>query len=145
MKRFAWLWGALLGAVLSPSLMVGSYMATRQFLIGAPLVHWSLSVLLPALSMIMRQYAGWGGALGCCGVMLWTGQRSSKGIGLGTMGYVLWQFWKAWDSFFIGSVNFQRMVRYLSLATCIPLVLATLLLVFFALLMRSSPPSETKS
>jgi hypothetical protein len=55
-KRFAWLWGALLGAVLLPSLMVGSYMATRQVLIGATLVSWSRSVLLPALSMVKSQY-----------------------------------------------------------------------------------------
>jgi hypothetical protein len=149
MKRFAWLWGALLGVVLLPLLVIACYYVIARVLPVPPRATiglFSLSSLLQVLLHIAAHDGVWYGGLGCCGAMLWVGNRSLKWrllstlVGTGTMSYVLWNFWGFWRS------STPKNSSYLPfyVATIAPVTFASLLLVFFALLMRSSPTAATK-
>lgn len=158
MKRFAWLWGTLLGAVLFPLLMVAcSYIVSnylpRPVVVGTTISvgPFSPSIFWSYLSKITREFGLWSGGLSYCGVLLWTGKRSLKwrllsmGVGTGTVSYLVWKLWKYGHAFSLGRADLDSWVHYVYVATLAPLLLAALLLVFLALLMRSSPTSSTKS
>ncbi|BCM88424.1 hypothetical protein IAD21_00255 [Abditibacteriota bacterium] len=147
MKRFAWLWGALLGAVLFPVLMVACNDIVASHLplpSGATLSPANLPSLLQGVSIITRHYGGWGAGVGCCGAMLWIGNRSLKwrllsiGVGIGAVSYLFWQLWTNWHLYSIGSINPTMWAQCVYAATSAPLILGALLLLFFALLLRSS-------
>jgi hypothetical protein len=150
MKRFAWLWGTLLGAILLPVLMTAcsygaaSYLAFSSGVITKPSNLFSLLYGLSTSTIYSRV---WDGALGCCGAMLWTGHRSlswrllSIGVGIGATAYPLRDLWKYWHwPYGTGIGDPYRWLRLVYVANCTPLALASLLLLFFAILLRSPRP-----
>jgi hypothetical protein len=155
MKRFAWLWGALLGFVLFPLLMIACTYIVSNYLprpapVGTTIIVAppSSSILLPYLSKIARDFGMWSAGLGCCGAMLWTGKRSlqwrllSTLVATGTVSFLWWDYQHLYS---IGRADLDRWIRYVHGATLAPLLLGALLLAFLALVMRSSPISPTES
>jgi hypothetical protein len=154
LKRFAWLWGALLGAVLFPAMMEVCYYCFENYLphprrlFPTPLISFSTAVHY--LPTIVRIFGPWGAGVGCCGAMLRTGHRSLKwrllsiGVATGTMGYLLRALWNYFQTFTVGQSDYNIWTRCVYTAAFAPLLLGASLLLFFALLMRSSPTSATK-
>ncbi|RYG54119.1 hypothetical protein EON80_32050 [bacterium] len=150
MKRFAWLWGSLLGIILFPLLMIACNYGVPRLPIFPPVVtvgSFSLSLFLQALAYLTGHSAFLGGGLGCCGAMLWAGKRSLKwrllsiGVGTGVMSYLLWRVWTFYGSLpSSGKGNSSYLFFYTT--TWVPLMLAALLLIFFGLLMRCPTPDS---
>lgn len=144
MKRFSWLWGALLGAVLLPFLMLVSCATVARLIFP-----FRLSISLEILLYQIKTDGLWGAGLGLCSALLWTGHRSlhwrllSLFIGAGTSLHYLWYIWLDWHgNSVLNTPDFTNRLRWVYTATNAPLLLVALTLIFFALLTRSCPAKE---
>ena len=146
-KRFAWLWGALLGAVLLPFLMLVSCAIVARLIFP-----FRLSISLEMLFYQIKTDGLWGAGLGLCGTLLWTGHRSlywrlpSLLMGAGIALHYLWYIWLQWHgNSVLNTPSFTNRLHWVYTATHAPLLVAALALIFFALLLRPRPAASNQT
>ncbi|RYX83803.1 hypothetical protein EON83_12695 [bacterium] len=120
MKRFAWLWGSLLGVVILPLLaeicssVTYYYLPHSHFSLSHRSVEFSYFNSLQNLVKITRYDGVCDAGIGCCGAMLCVGYRTWKWRlpsilgGLGTMSYLSWDLWEYWHCYVGAAIDWDR-------------------------------------